>query len=210
MRRGHPRGESAAPHRGAIDPAPIPAHDLETSARTAAHARAPGRGAARGPRRALRGRMRPRDLCALGAAHLPTKDLVAILLKRGHGPELDEATRALSLTGAARDAALRALAPGPQLLAAVELGRRAWMRPSPAGRRVRAPVDVAAVVAPRATDEDAAWIVALDLRLTVVRAAAVAADPGPILRTALAAGARFVAIARKRASPAVPLPIDVE
>src|SRR5688572_29222250 len=121
-----------------------------------------------------------RDLCALGASSLPTKDLLAIALRRRDDDELREAERALSLYGGARDAALRAMKAGPQLLAVVELGRRAWMLPSPAGRRVRAPVDVAAVVAPRVLETDAnastlasshtderVWLLALDARLTL-------------------------------------------
>lgn len=157
-----------------------------------------------------------RDLCALGAASLPTKDLLAIALKRRDDDELREAERALSLHGAARDAALRAMKAGPQLLAVVELGRRAWMLPSPAGRRVRAPVDVAAVVAPRALapEGDAAglhahaWLLALDTRLTLARVVALPVDKSALLRAALAAGTSRLIVAFTRAARAVPTTDD--
>jgi DNA repair protein RadC len=148
------------------------------------------------------------DLCALGAAALPTRDLVAVLLR--HRPDDDElraAERALSLVGPAREAALLAHKHGPQLLAAVELGRRAWMLPSPAGRRVRAPVDVASVVAPRAGD-GGACAVALDVRLTVARVVPVAREPSDVMKAALAAGCTRVVVAERRAHAAVPTSDD--
>jgi DNA repair protein RadC len=157
-----------------------------------------------------------RDVCALGASSLPTKDLLALALRRRDDDELREAERALSLHGAARDAALRAMKAGPQLLAVVELGRRAWMLPSPAGRRVRAPVDVAAVVAPRALsagaqerpDEELVWLLALDARLTLARLVAVPAEPRALLRGALVVGASRIVVACTRPARAVPTSDD--
>ncbi len=150
--------------------------------------------------------MRTVDLCALGAATLPTRDLVGVLLRgRAGDDELVAAERALALVGPARDAALRAHKAGPQLLAAVELGRRAWMLPSPAARRVRGPVDVAAIVAPRAClDDDGLWVLALDVRLTLARCERVRPAPGEVLRSALAAGASRVVVAARRPARAVP------
>jgi hypothetical protein len=147
--------------------------------------------------------MRTEELCAIGANTMPTKDLVAILTG-GRDDELVEAERALSLTGPPRDAALRALHAGPRLLAAVELGRRAWMFPSPAGRRIRSPVDVVAVVAPRAEPDDALFVLSLDVRLTLARIERVDAHPGNVLRSTLSAACRRVVVATRRPSPAVP------
>ena len=156
-----------------------------------------------------------RDLCALGASSLPTKNLLAMALRRRDDDELRDAERALSLYGSARDAALRAMKAGPQLLAVVELGRRAWMLPSPAGRRVRAPVDVAAVVAPRvhtatdgAIDDDHVWLLALDARLTLARVVALPANPAALLRAALVAGTSRLVVARTRPARAVPTSDD--
>src|SRR5688500_8033942 len=92
-----------------------------------------------------------RDVTALGAHCLSTRELLALAGVKEN--ETAAAERALTLIGAARDSAVRALRSGPRLAAALELGRRAWMLPSPAGRRVRAPVDVAAICAPRFVDE---------------------------------------------------------
>lgn len=156
-----------------------------------------------------------RDLCVLSASSLPTKDLLALALRRRDDDELRDVERALSLYGSARDAALRAMKAGPQLLAVVELGRRAWMLPSPAGRRVRAPVDVAAVVAPRvltATDgaltPDHVWLLALDARLTLARLVVLPADPAALLRAALVAGTSRLVVARTRPARAVPTSDD--
>ena len=149
--------------------------------------------------------MGPNDLCALGASSLPTKDLVDILLRgRVADDDLRAAERALALTGPAREAALRDHRAGPQLLAAVELGRRAWMLPSPAGRRVRSPVDVAAIVAPRGTDDGGVVALSLDVRLTVARLEHVEKDAGAVLRSVLGAGCRRVIVAEKRAARAIP------
>lgn len=155
--------------------------------------------------------MRARDLCALGAPSLPTRDLLALALRLRDDEELRQAEAALALHGAAREAALRSLRAGPQLVAVLELGRRAWMLPSPAGRRVCAPVDVAAVVAPRAlTDDGCVWVLALDARLTLARLAPVSPEPGAVLRCTLAAGATRVIVARAGPRPAVPTTQDAQ
>ena len=93
------------------------------------------------------------------------------------------------------------------------LRRRAWMLPSPAGRRVRAPVDVAAVVAPRALEDEPrstadasssrVWLLSLDARLTLARLVPLPAEPLAILQGALAAGAVRIVVARTRPSRAV-------
>jgi DNA repair protein RadC len=157
---------------------------------------------------------------------MPTKDLLALVLRRTDDDELKSAESALALYGGARDAALRSLRSGPQLLAVVELGRRAWMGPSPAGRRIRAPVDVAAVVAPRVVDDPAmdertlgacggevgderVWLLALDARLTVARVHVLPPSPGALLRSALAVGASYIIAARTRPTLAVPTHDDV-
>lgn len=147
--------------------------------------------------------MRTEELCAIGANTMPTKDLVAILTG-GRDDEVVEAEHALALAGPPRDAALRALHAGPRLLAAVELGRRAWMFPSPAGRRIRSPVDVAAVVAPRAEPDGSLWVLSLDVRLTLARLERTDALPGNVLRSALSAACRRTIVATRRANRAVP------
>lgn len=156
--------------------------------------------------------MRSTELCALGAATMPSRDLVRILLRRpASDDELDELLRALALVGPAREAALRHHRAGPQLLAAVELGRRAWMLPSPAGRRVQNPVDVVTIVAPRATHDEpgTCWLLALDVRLTLSRLERTCtADRGALLRGTLAAGASRLVVASRRRTPAVPCSTD--
>jgi hypothetical protein len=154
------------------------------------------------------------EICALGATTMPTSTLVRLLFRRPvDDEEVAAAVAALSLFGPAREAALRRLRVGPQLLAAVELGRRAWMLPSPAGRRLRNPVDVAAIVAPRAIDDPpgARWILSLDLRLTLARLErAPTPDAGYALRSALGAAASRIVVASRRPSAAVPDSDDVE
>lgn len=160
--------------------------------------------------------MTPHDLCALGAATLPTHALVRMLVRRPMPTdEADAAVRALTLVGRPREAACRALRCGPQLLAAVELGRRAWMIPSPAGRRVSGPADVVSMMAPRMTDdsEGSAWVVALDVRLTVacVDRIATASDAwaGGVLRSVLAAGASRAVLVQRRRGPAAATTLDI-
>jgi hypothetical protein len=142
-----------------------------------------------------------RDLAALGAQLMPTRDLLA--LAGVHPEEASDAEHALSLHCAAREIALRPLRCGPRLVAAIELGRRAWMLPSPAGRRVRAPVDVAAVCAPRfAGTEHDAMAIALDRRMTIARVACAPVDAVGVPRFTLAAGVTrvVVAISQRRRS----------
>jgi len=129
-----------------------------------------------------------------------------------HADERPAAEAALSLLGAARDAALCDLRSGPRLAAALELGRRAWMLPSPAGRRVRAPVDIAAICAPRFVDDDDGCLgIALDRRLTVARLARTTADTGSVLRLTLGAGVtRIVLGMNRRGDRAVPTTADVD
>jgi DNA repair protein RadC len=149
----------------------------------------------------------PLEIRALGAATLPTRDLLRVLLRRPvDDGEIDDAARALALVGPAREAALLSLKAGPQLLAAVELGRRAWMLPSPQGRRIKSPVDVAAVIAPRADDDELAlWVLSLDVRLSLARLERVRRDDvRGVLRSALGAGCQRVVVASRRAAPAVP------
>lgn len=145
-----------------------------------------------------------RDITALGAHCLPTRELLA--LAGVHHDEKRAAEEALSLVGAARDAAVRALRSGPRLTAALELGRRAWMLPSPAGRRVRAPVDVAAICAPRFVDDETKdVIIALDRRLTVAKVTSAALEPALVLRATLGAGVTRVVIGvNRRGHRAVP------
>lgn len=145
-----------------------------------------------------------RDLATLGAAAMATGDLLK--LAGVHDDERAAAEHALTLVGAARDVAVRSLRCGPRLVAALELGRRAWMLPSPAGRRVRGPVDVAAICAPRFTShEPVALIIAIDRRLTVARVVEGRIEPALLLRDTLGAGVIRVAVAlNKRGQRAVP------
>lgn len=159
--------------------------------------------------------MRPaEEVCALGASTLPSRELVRLLVRRPmeHG-EVEAAARALALVGPAREAALRHLRSGPQLLAALELGRRAWMLPSPAGRRVRSPVDVATIVAPRAVDDPprSTWVLSLDVRLTLARLERLPrGDTGAALRSTLGAATSRLVLASRRPHHAVPDGDDVD
>lgn len=148
---------------------------------------------------------------AVGATNVASRDLIRMVLGGGASDEeVREADEALALCGAARDAKLRACRRGAKLLAALELGRRAWMLPSPAGRRVRAPVDVAAVVAPRALSatndvHGSPWVLALDERLTLATAVAMPSlDAAAALRIALSHGTSRLIVAMPRAARAVP------
>jgi DNA repair protein RadC len=153
-----------------------------------------------------------RDLVCIGAAALSSQELVRILTRnRLDDAALLDATRALTLLGPARDAALLSSPAGPELLAAIELGRRAWMLPPPTGRRVRSPVDVAAIAAPRMEANDArALVIALDLRLQLARIEFVECAPGAMLRSALVGGASRFVVAVRKASPASPTTDDAE
>jgi hypothetical protein len=150
----------------------------------------------------------PKAIEALGASLLSVRELVNVVTRgRLDAAALDDVARAFDLWGPARDLALRRSKAGPELLAAVELGKRAWLTPPPAGRRVRGPADIAAIVRPRALfDSDALWVVALDLRLTVARVLAVEKESAPAsaLHAALSAGAACLIVAELRPSAAVP------
>lgn len=145
-----------------------------------------------------------RDVIGLGAQAMTTRDLLQLAGVKDD--ELAAAEQGMALLGAARDQAIRTLRSGPRLLAALELGRRAWMLPSPVGRRVRAPVDVAAVCAPRFADGRAQCLaLALDKRMTIARIEAIALEPGWVLRATLGAGVTRVVVALNRiAHRAVP------
>lgn len=150
------------------------------------------------------------DLLALGAAAMPTEDLIHILLD-GYvdDDEARRAARALRLSTSARLEALRELAPGPQLLAALELGRRALLWPPPRGHRITGPSDIAAIATPRcADDEEVLLAFALDERLQVARLVEVArgrpdrveARAADVLGPVLAAGCRRVVLAHNHLS----------
>ncbi|MCC7111764.1 MAG: hypothetical protein IT382_20890 [Deltaproteobacteria bacterium] len=146
------------------------------------------------------------DLVSLGARAVPSRELLRLVLRRADDDALDRAVRALALVGAARDAALLDLPEGPRLAAALELGRRAWMLPSPGGRRVASPVDVAAAVAPRvggATDAEA-WVLALDARMCLARLQPCASEAGRLLRAGLLGGGERLLVAVRHHRPAVP------
>ena len=137
------------------------------------------------------------DIMALGCHTLATRELLAAAGVDKN--ELEHAERALALIGAARIRALKDLKKGPALLAALELGRRAWMLPSPAGRRIRSPVDVAAVCAPRMSDDEPECLaLALDTRLTVARVEATRIEVHAILSFALGAETSRVIVALNR------------
>lgn len=73
-----------------------------------------------------------RDLVALGATALPTRDLLRIAGVRPD--EARAAEEALALLGASRDAALRSLTSGPRLIAALEiLDPQRFVRGTPVG-----------------------------------------------------------------------------
>lgn len=149
------------------------------------------------------------ELVTFGARALPARELVRLLVPRADEAALDRAERALALVGPAREAALLDLPYGPRLAAALELGRRAWMLPSPRGRRIHGPTDVAATIAPRASPDET-WLLGLDARLTLCRLVACPEEPGALLRTALMAGAARLVVCTRRATPAVPTTTDVE
>lgn len=147
------------------------------------------------------------ELVTFGARAVPSRELLRLLLPRASDEILERAERALYLVGAARDAALLDLPEGPRLAAALELGRRAWMVPSPRGRRVTSPVDVAAALGPRES-ELGGWVVALDARLTLARLAPCPLEAGRLVRAALGAGAERLVVVVRRPHPAVPTAAD--
>lgn len=150
------------------------------------------------------------DLIALGAASMPTEGLIQILLcGRVDNEECRRAAAALLLSPNARVEALLDLSRGPQLLAALELGRRALLWPSPRGQQIRGPSDVAALAAPRCqAGEEVLLAFALDARLAVTRVLEVArghvdevvARPADVLGPVLATGCRHLALAHRHLS----------
>jgi hypothetical protein len=151
------------------------------------------------------------DLRALGARSLSTRLLVQELVPRADDAELEAAVAALALHPRARDPALLDLKHGPRLLAAVEIGRRAWLLSPVVGVRIQGPVDVVAVAGPRVVDDDRACVIAVDVRGRVARVGFVddiaSADA---LRIVLGAGCRRAVVALRVARPAVPTTADVQ
>lgn len=150
----------------------------------------------------------PSDLRALGARALSTRALVQQLIGKD-AVDVDDAVAALGLHHRAREAALLDLRSGPRLLAAVELGRRAWLSSPPLGARVLSPAEAAAVAAPRLVDDDRALVVSLDVRGRVARLECVDDDVG-LLQSVLKAGCARAVVVRRKASAAVPDRLDVE
>lgn len=163
--------------------------------------------AAIAPRRLL-------DLRVLGARALPARELVRLVCgPRVADDDVDDATAALDLAPAARDAVLLGSPCGPRLLAALELGRRTSHGGSPAQARVAGPADVVAAIATR-IDEERCAVVGLDVRLRVARLQVL--DAAPIddvvvtaLQQTLAAGCRRLVLVRRTAGPAAPGDADV-
>ena len=153
----------------------------------------------------------PQDLAALGARALPTRSLLRVLLgPRVDDDVVDDAAAALFLHPRAREAALLRLAHGPRLLAAVELGRRAWMATPPLGTRLQGPADVAAIAGPLLVDERRPLVVCLDVRGRVARMAAVDDDDDvTVLQEILVAGCRRGIVCRRLSGLAVPTHDDV-
>lgn len=164
----------------------------------------------------------PSDLRALGARHLSSRVLVRQLLGAHlNDAEVDEAVGILALHHRARESALLELRHGPRLLAAVELGRRAWMSTPPVGARVAGPTAVAAVAAPFLVDTAQMLVIALDPRGRVARLRKVGYDGGngdngdndsrtSVAREILLAGCRRGVVAVRVPRPAVPSAEDVE
>lgn len=148
----------------------------------------------------------PIDLCALGARALSTRALVHQLVG---ADDVDAAVAALALHHRARDAALLDLKGGPRLLAALELGRRAWLHPPPIGARVTGPVDAVAAVAARLVDDARAIVIALDVRGRVARVVHID-DDVHALQTILGAGCTRGLVVEKVERAAVPAGADVD
>lgn len=156
---------------------------------------------------------RERDLRVLGARGLDSAALVRLVCGRVADDDVAEAVTALGLEPRARDAVLLRSPLGPRLLAAMELGRRAWLLPSPAATRITGPADVMAALAPRLVDDHSIWVIAIDVRLRVAGARPI--DDGAdvddlvagVLQQTLAVGCRRVVLVSRRPGPAI---IDVD
>lgn len=156
---------------------------------------------------------RERDLRVLGARGLDTAALVRLVCGRVDDSDVTDAVAALGLEARARDAVLLRSPLGPRLLAAMELGRRAWLLPAPSSTRITGPADVIAALAPRLVDDHRVWLLAIDVRLRVAGARPVdGADDidaavTTILQQTLGLGCRRVVLASRRAGPAI---VDVD
>ena len=162
----------------------------------------------------LEARRRPRqhrDLRALGARGLDTAALVRLVCGRAADDDIDEVVAALSLEPRARDAVLLRSPLGPRLLAAMELGRRAWLAPSPASTRITGPADAMATLASRLVDDARVWMLVLDVRLRVAGAFAIDVNDHDevtaILQYTLGLSCRRVVLVSRRPGPAI---IDVD
>jgi hypothetical protein len=145
----------------------------------------------------------PTDLTALGARALPTTALVRSLLPRADDRCVARVVEALALHGPARTAALLDLHGGPRVMAAVELGRRAWLQP-PCGTQVADPADVVALATPRLVDDTRIHAIALDVRSRVARCVAVDDEPAAWLQQVLMVGCRRVVLVRRLLGPSTP------
>ena len=160
----------------------------------------------------------PQDLRSVGARARSTRALLLLLLgKRVDDDVIDAAASALSLQARARDAALLRSPQGPRLVAALELGRRAWMSTPPMGTRVQGPVDVAAVAAPRLVDSARPALLCLDGRGRLAHFTKAGnddqdsdSDDVNVLQQILMAGCRRGVLCWRLCGPAVPDAAHVE
>lgn len=161
-------------------------------------------------------RRRERDVRVLGARALHTTALVRLVCgERAADDDVHDAARALQLDPAARDAALLRSPLGPKMLAAVELGRRAWLMPAPSSARVTSPAEAVAALGPRLADDNRLWLLALDVRLRVALAQPLecsvvdASEAGratltaTVLQHTLGAGCRRSLLVGRRPGPAL-------
>ena len=145
---------------------------------------------------ATRPRRHTIDVRLFGARALPSHRLIAAVLgPRAHADDVASLAAALALSGAARDAALLQHPCGPRLLAALELGRRAALWPTMSTTRIDGPAYVVAAIAGRLIPEERRWLIAVDERGRVARAAAtdgaeVQGQAATILQLTLSAGCR--------------------
>jgi hypothetical protein len=160
-------------------------------------------------------RRRERDLRVLGARALHAAALVRLVCgERADDVEVQQAARALQLDPSARDAALLRSPLGPKLLAAVELGRRAWLMPAPASARVTSPAEAVSALGPRLADDRRLWLLALDVRLRVALARPLDVDTTAgdrdaealaalVLQHTLGGGCRRCVVVSRRPGPAI-------
>lgn len=151
---------------------------------------------------------RERDIRALGARALDAPALVRLVCGRVDDTAVDDAVHALGLEPSAREAALLQSPLGPRLLAAVELGRRAWLAPAPTATRITGPAEAVAALGPRLVDDEHLWLLALDVRLRVVAARSLgprgaAFDVVGTLQQTLMHGARRLVLVHRQTGPAI-------